>query len=132
MLTRFIKTQLVVFGVLIVDVTKVAGPAASALLYSSRSLAGISRFLSGRPLRENPVFARAWSGDAPIFLDDVTVSRHHAEFRYGAEGWSVRDVGSLNGTYVNRVRVDDQQLVGGDEVQIGKYRLVFHPSHRAS
>ena len=43
----------------------------------------------------------------------------------GAEGWSVRDVGSLNGTYVNRVRVEDQQLNGGDEVQIGKFRFVF-------
>ena len=45
------------------------------------------------------------SPEAAIFLDDVTVSRHHAEFRHGAEGSSVRDVGSLNGTYVNRVRV---------------------------
>jgi pSer/pThr/pTyr-binding forkhead associated (FHA) protein len=63
--------------------------------------------------------------EADIFLDDVTVSRHHAELRHGAEGWSVRDVGSLNGTYVNRVRVDDQQLAGGDEVQIGKFRFVF-------
>lgn len=67
-------------------------------------------------------------GRAPesgIFLDDVTVSRRHAEFRHGAEGWSVRDAGSLNGTYVNRVRVDDQLLRGGDEVQIGKFRFVF-------
>ncbi len=63
--------------------------------------------------------------EAAIFLDDVTVSRHHAEFRHGAEGWSVRDVGSLNGTYVNRVRVEDQRLSGGDEVQIGKFRFVF-------
>jgi len=65
------------------------------------------------------------SEDADIVLDDVTVSRHHAEFRHGAEGWSVRDIGSLNGTYVNRVRVEDQQLSGGDEVQIGKFRFVF-------
>lgn len=63
--------------------------------------------------------------EADIFLDDVTVSRHHAELRHGAEGWSVRDVGSLNGTYVNRVRVEDLQLSGGDEVQIGKFRFVF-------
>jgi pSer/pThr/pTyr-binding forkhead associated (FHA) protein len=63
--------------------------------------------------------------DADIFLDDVTVSRHHAELRHGAEGWSIRDVGSLNGTYVNRVRVEDQHLDGGDEVQIGKFRFVF-------
>lgn len=63
--------------------------------------------------------------ESDVFLDDVTVSRRHAEFRRGAAGWSVRDVGSLNGTYVNRVRVDDQRLQGGDEVQIGKFRFVF-------
>ena len=65
------------------------------------------------------------SPESDVFLDDVTVSRRHAEFRRGADGWSVRDVGSLNGTYVNRVRVDDQQLNGGDEVQIGKFRFIF-------
>lgn len=65
------------------------------------------------------------SPESGIFLDDVTVSRHHAEFRHGAEGWSVQDIGSLNGTYVNRVRVDDQHLGGGDEVQVGKFRFVF-------
>jgi hypothetical protein len=63
--------------------------------------------------------------EAGIFLDDVTVSRRHAEFQHDGEGWSVRDVGSLNGTYVNRVRVEDQRLGGGDEVQIGKFRFVF-------
>ncbi len=67
-------------------------------------------------------------GRAPqsdVFLDDVTVSRRHAEFRHGAEGWSIRDVGSLNGTYVNRQRVDDRRLSGGDEVQVGKFRFIF-------
>jgi pSer/pThr/pTyr-binding forkhead associated (FHA) protein len=76
----------------------------------------------------NPASAVVTVGRAPeagIFLDDVTVSRHHAEFRHGAEGWSVRDIGSLNGTYVNRIRVEDQHLGGGDEVQIGKFRFVF-------
>ena len=63
--------------------------------------------------------------ESEIFLDDVTVSRRHAELRRGAEGWSIRDSGSLNGTYVNRKRVDDQRLHGGDEVQIGKFRFVF-------
>ncbi len=63
--------------------------------------------------------------ESDIFLDDVTVSRRHAEFRHGAEGWSLRDAGSLNGTYVNRSRVDDRQLKGGDEVQIGKFRFIF-------
>jgi len=63
-----------------------------------------------------------------IFLDDITVSRRHAEFRREADGFRVADVGSLNGTYVNRQRVDDALLMGGDEVQIGKYRLTFHPA----
>lgn len=63
--------------------------------------------------------------ESEVFLDDVTVSRRHAEFRKGAEGWSVRDVGSLNGTYVNRVRIEDQRLTGGEEVQIGKFRFIF-------
>jgi hypothetical protein len=71
--------------------------------------------------------------EAEVFLDDVTVSRRHAEFRHGAQGWSVRDVGSLNGTYVNRTRVDDRALRGGDEVQIGKFRFAFLvASHLAS
>lgn len=65
------------------------------------------------------------SPESGIFLDDVTVSRHHADLRHGAEGWSIRDIGSLNGTYVNRRRVEDQLLMGGDEVQIGKFRFVF-------
>ena len=63
--------------------------------------------------------------ESDIFLDDVTVSRRHAEFRHGAQGWSLRDAGSLNGTYVNRSRVDDRALQGGDEVQIGKFRFIF-------
>ena len=64
--------------------------------------------------------------DSDIFLDDVTVSRRHAVFVREAEGYSVRDVGSLNGTYVNRTVVDEATLTAGDEVHIGKYRLVFY------
>lgn len=63
--------------------------------------------------------------DAVIFLDDVTVSRRHAEFRRDGAGFRVVDVGSLNGTYVNRHRIDDVLLVNADEVQIGKYRLLY-------
>jgi pSer/pThr/pTyr-binding forkhead associated (FHA) protein len=63
--------------------------------------------------------------DSDIFLDDVTVSRRHAEFHRGGSGFTVRDVGSLNGTYVNRERVESATLGNGDEVQIGKFRLVF-------
>ncbi|MHB8450035.1 MAG: FHA domain-containing protein [Mycobacteriales bacterium] len=63
--------------------------------------------------------------ESDIFLDDVTVSRRHAEFRRERGGFTVRDVGSLNGTYLNRERIDIAELTGGDEVQIGKFRLVF-------
>jgi len=63
--------------------------------------------------------------DSDIFLDDVTVSRRHAEFSRQGAGYSVRDVGSLNGTYVNRSRVTEAMLSSGDEVQIGKFRLVY-------
>ncbi len=66
--------------------------------------------------------------DAIVFLDDVTVSRRHAMFVRDAEGFRVVDVGSLNGTYVNRRRIDDTLLSGGDEVQIGKYRLLYFPA----
>jgi hypothetical protein len=73
--------------------------------------------------------------DSDIFLDDVTVSRRHAQFVRVGAGYAVKDVGSLNGTYVNRHRIDEAQLAGGDEVQIGKYRLVYlvgHTSRRAT
>ena len=63
--------------------------------------------------------------DSDIFLDDVTVSRRHAEFERQGGSYTVRDVGSLNGTYVNRERIEEAQLTGGDEVQIGKFRLLF-------
>jgi len=63
--------------------------------------------------------------DSDIFLDDVTVSRRHAEFYRQGGRFTVRDVGSLNGTYVNRERIEEAELTGGDEVQIGKFRLLF-------
>jgi pSer/pThr/pTyr-binding forkhead associated (FHA) protein len=63
--------------------------------------------------------------ESDIFLDDVTVSRRHAEIRREKETFFVRDLGSLNGTYVNRERVDELQLASGDELQIGKFKLVF-------
>jgi FHA domain/zinc-ribbon domain len=63
--------------------------------------------------------------DSDIFLDDVTVSRRHAEFYRRGTSFTVRDVGSLNGTYVNRERIEEAELAGGDEVQIGKFRLLF-------
>ena len=63
--------------------------------------------------------------EADIFLDDVTVSRRHAEFRRNEGSFEVVDVGSLNGTYVNREPRNSQTLATGDEIQIGKFRLVF-------
>ena len=63
--------------------------------------------------------------DSEIFLDDVTVSRRHAEFRREAGHYVVADVGSLNGTYVNRERIETETLKSGDEVQVGKFKLVF-------
>lgn len=63
--------------------------------------------------------------DAALMLDDVTVSRRHAKITREAGGWRLTDVGSLNGTYVNRDRIDSVMLHGGDELQIGKYRFAF-------
>ena len=69
------------------------------------------------------------SPESDIFLDDVTVSRQHAEIfrreRPEEKGFRIRDAGSLNGTYVNRKRVDEARLRYGDEVQIGLFRLIF-------
>ncbi len=63
--------------------------------------------------------------ESDLFLDDVTVSRRHAEIVHTEAGYEVIDVGSLNGTYVNQQRVDDAPLRQGDELQVGKFRLVF-------
>ncbi len=65
------------------------------------------------------------SPECGIFLDDVTVSRKHAVIEQRGERWVIEDQGSLNGTFVNRDRVDSAQLQDGDEIQIGKYRLTF-------
>jgi pSer/pThr/pTyr-binding forkhead associated (FHA) protein len=95
-------------------------PSGSALLVVKRGPNAGSRFLLDQP--------RTSAGrhpDSDIFLDDVTVSRRHAEFRLEGSEFQVVDVGSLNGTYVNREPVDSAVLANGDEVQIGKFRLVF-------
>ena len=65
------------------------------------------------------------SPDCDVFLDDVTVSRNHAVLLAGDGEFTIEDQGSLNGTYVNRRRVDSSPLHDGDELQIGKYRLIF-------
>ena len=71
------------------------------------------------------VIAVGWHPESDIFLDDVTVSKRHAEFFHQAPGYSVRDVGSLNGTYVNGTRVQEVRLASGDEVQIGKFKFIY-------
>jgi hypothetical protein len=63
--------------------------------------------------------------ECEIFLDDVTVSRRHSVVTRGPDGFTLHDEGSLNGTYVNRRRVESSKLEDGDEVQIGKYKLTF-------
>jgi hypothetical protein len=63
--------------------------------------------------------------ECQIFLDDVTVSRKHAVFTKDGDRWKIDDQGSLNGTFVNRDRVESADLSDGDELQIGKYRLTF-------
>jgi pSer/pThr/pTyr-binding forkhead associated (FHA) protein len=68
--------------------------------------------------------------DSGIFLDDITVSRRHAEVRRVGDGYKVADVGSLNGTYLNRQRVEEAELRDGDELQIGTFKLLFLAGRR--
>jgi pSer/pThr/pTyr-binding forkhead associated (FHA) protein len=74
---------------------------------------------------EEPVTRVGRHPESDIFLDDITVSRRHAEFVREDGLYRLRDVGSLNGTYLNRERIEDHELESGDEVQIGKFKLVF-------
>lgn len=78
-----------------------------------------------RYLLNNDVATVGRSPESEIFLDDVTVSRKHAEFRRAGKSFSVHDSGSLNGTYVNGELAESTELINGDSVQIGKYRLLF-------
>lgn len=95
-------------------------PAGSALLVVKRGPNAGSRFLL-----DQDTTSAGRHPESDIFLDDVTVSRRHAEFRREGGDFVVVDVGSLNGTYVNREPVDTAVLANSDEVQIGKFRLVF-------
>jgi len=95
-------------------------PSGAALLVVKRGPNAGSRFLLDRP-----VTSAGRHPGSDIFLDDLSVSRRHAEFRReGGTLWVV-DVDSLNGTYVNREPVESAALANGDEIQIGKFRLVF-------
>ncbi|MEU9980811.1 FHA domain-containing protein [Streptomyces sp. NPDC050856] len=101
-------------------------PLGSALLVVRRGPNSGSRFLL-----DSDLTTAGRHPQSDIFLDDVTVSRRHVEFHRAPDGtFTVSDVGSLNGTYVNRERIDSVPLSNGDEVQIGKYRLVFYASQR--
>jgi FHA domain/zinc-ribbon domain len=95
-------------------------PAGTALLVVRRGPNAGSRFLL-----DSDLTTAGRHPESDIFLDDVTVSRRHAEFYRQGETFTVRDVGSLNGTYVNRERIEESGLNAGDEVQVGKFRLVF-------
>jgi pSer/pThr/pTyr-binding forkhead associated (FHA) protein len=89
----------------------------------------VIRLGGGRAGDQFPVAPSITSiGRAPesdVFLDDVTVSREHAVLEQRQDGIHIVDQGSLNGTYLNRERVEDARLSDGDELQIGKYRLAF-------
>jgi pSer/pThr/pTyr-binding forkhead associated (FHA) protein len=74
---------------------------------------------------DRPLTSAGRHPESEIFLDDITVSRRHAEIEVVDDGYVVRDVSSLNGTYLNRERVTEAPLANGDELQIGKFKLVF-------
>jgi pSer/pThr/pTyr-binding forkhead associated (FHA) protein len=98
-------------------------PVGSALLIVQRGPGAGSRYLL-----DTETVSAGRHPESDIFLDDITVSRRHVEFHREGNSFRVHDVGSLNGTYVNRDRIDDALLQNGDEVRIGKFRLVFFAS----
>ncbi len=98
-------------------------PSGSALLVVRRGPNIGARFLL-----DADVTTAGRHPDADVFLDDVTVSRRHTEFLRHGTAFELRDLGSLNGTYFDGVRVDSALLTDGAEVQIGKFRLTFYAS----
>jgi FHA domain len=102
-----------------VDVGDVAAAGGALVIRSGGGMVGQSFPLQG----ERVTIGR--SPDADVFLDDVTVSRDHAVLVQRAGGWFLDDSGSLNGTYVNRQRIDSHRLEDGDELQVGKYKLTY-------
>jgi pSer/pThr/pTyr-binding forkhead associated (FHA) protein len=99
-------------------------PSGSALLVIKRGPNAGSRFLL-----DQPVTSAGRHPGSDIYLDDVTVSRRHAEFRRENDEIQIVDMSSLNGTYINRKPVASATLANGDEIQIGKFRLVFLTRH---
>ena len=100
-------------------------PSDSALLVVHRG-----PYLGSRFLLDQDISFAGRHPDADIFLDDVTVSRKHAEFVRVGQSFTVRDLGSMNGIFVNGERVEAANLESGSEVLIGKFRLTFYPSGR--
>jgi pSer/pThr/pTyr-binding forkhead associated (FHA) protein len=98
-------------------------PSGNALLIVKRGPNAGARFLL-----DQIVTSAGRHPNADIFLDDVTVSRRHAEFVRNGKSFSVRDLASLNGTYFDGKRIDEVKLVDGSEVQVGKFRLTFFAS----
>lgn len=103
-----------------IDVEMDELPAGVGMLVVTRGPNSGSRFALDEPL-----VTAGRHPDSMIFLDDITVSRRHAEVRKVADGYKVADVGSLNGTYLNRQRVEEADLHDGDELQIGTFKLLF-------
>jgi pSer/pThr/pTyr-binding forkhead associated (FHA) protein len=102
-----------------VDLQQVTGEGATLVIRSGGGRSGEVFNVSGERL----TIGR--SPDAEIFLDDVTVSRNHALLVRRRDGLYIDDLGSLNGTYVNRRRIESHKLAGGDELQVGKYKLTY-------
>ena len=102
-----------------VDVEEVTAGGAALVIRSGGGRVGEAFALQG----DRMTIGR--SPDADVFLDDVTVSRDHSVLVQRAGAWHLDDLGSLNGTYVNRARIDSVRLDNGDEVQVGKYKLSF-------
>jgi pSer/pThr/pTyr-binding forkhead associated (FHA) protein len=102
-----------------VDLDEVTSEGATLVIRSGGGRAGEAFTLSG----EQMTIGR--SPDAEIFLDDVTVSRNHALLVQKRDGLYIDDLGSLNGTYVNRRRIESHKLQNGDELQVGKYKLTY-------
>ncbi len=102
-----------------VDVGDVAAQSGALVVRSGGGRVGQSFPMSG----EKMTIGR--SPETDVFLDDVTVSREHATLVRRGGDWFLDDSGSLNGTYVNRQRVDSHRLADGDELQIGKFKLTF-------
>ena len=101
------------------DISEIAADAAALVIRSGGGRAGESFEVTG----ERMTIGRR--PDSAIFLDDITVSRDHALLVHRGSDWYLDDCGSLNGTYVNRERIESRRLADGDELQVGKYKLVF-------